>query len=167
MTSKMDAIRIRLFQTEDTESVFALILPIQQNEFDIAITTGDQPDLRDVDGFYRQGNGDFWVAEADGHIVGTIALKDIGQGQAALRKMFVAESYRGSEFGTARKLLATLISHAREHSITKILLGTTDKFLGAHRFYEKNGFFEISREDLPRSFPLMAVDTKFYAIELF
>ncbi|MCR8491434.1 GNAT family N-acetyltransferase [Ochrobactrum sp. WV_118_8] len=166
MTSKADLIRIRTFQTGDADSVFAVILPIQQCEFDIPISADDQPDIRDVEGFYRQGSGEFWVAEADGHIVGTIALKDIGQGQAALRKMFVAKAYRGSEFGTAHKLLATLISHAHERCVTKVLLGTTEKFLGAHRFYEKNGFVEISHTDLPEDFPRMAVDTKFYAIEL-
>ncbi|MHC5233344.1 GNAT family N-acetyltransferase [Brucella sp. LJL56] len=162
----MDLIRIRPFQTDDAEGVFKVILPIQQHEFDIPITAGDQPDLRDVDGFYRQGNGEFWVAELDGRIIGTIGLKDIGKGQAALRKMFVAEPYRGPRFGIAQKLLAALISHAREQSVAKISLGTTDRFLGAHRFYEKNGFCEIARTDLPESFPIMAVDTKFYAMEL-
>ncbi|MGO7422080.1 GNAT family N-acetyltransferase, partial [Rhizobium ruizarguesonis] len=41
-------------------------------------------------------------------------------------------------------------------------LGTTDKFVAAHRFYEKNGFTEIAKSALPRTFPLMAVDSKFY-----
>jgi len=30
---------------------------------------------------------------------------------------------------------------------------TTDGFLGAHRFYEKNSFCKIARTDLPESFP--------------
>jgi predicted N-acetyltransferase YhbS len=41
-------------------------------------------------------------------------------------------------------------------------LGTTAKFLAAHRFYEKNGFREIAQTELPASFPVMTVDTKFY-----
>ena len=47
-----------------------------------------------------------------------------------------------------------------------MLLGTTDKFLAVHRFYEKNGFRAVPPEDLPPEFPRMAVDTRFYAITL-
>lgn len=55
-----------------------LILSIQRDEYGIAITAQDQPDLNDIPAFYRTGAGDFWVARADGQLVGTIALKDIG-----------------------------------------------------------------------------------------
>jgi hypothetical protein len=41
-------------------------------------------------------------------------------------------------------------------------LGTTPRFLAAHRFYEKNGFSEVEPGDLPSTFPIMAVDKKFY-----
>ncbi|MEE4944850.1 hypothetical protein V2K24_05085 [Pseudomonas alliivorans] len=44
--------------------------------------------------------------------------------------------------------------------------GTTDKFLAAHRFYEKHGFSEVARGNLPESFPLMAVDSRFYVLGL-
>jgi N-acetylglutamate synthase-like GNAT family acetyltransferase len=69
---------------------------------------------------------------------------------------------RGSERGIAARLLAALISHAGKHGIKEIFLGTTDKFLAAHRFYEKNDFVEIKRGDLPRTFPIILVDSKFY-----
>ncbi|MBA8837981.1 GNAT superfamily N-acetyltransferase [Ochrobactrum sp. RH2CCR150] len=81
--------------------------------------------------------------------------------------MFVAAPYRGSGIGTASKLLSALLVHAGENNIRRIYLGTTDKFLGAHRFYEKNGFTEVERSTLPESFPVMAVDSKFYAITLY
>jgi hypothetical protein len=35
----------------------------------------------------------------------------------------------------------------------------------AHRFYEKNGFVEIAKEQLPESFPLMRVDNRFFKRE--
>ncbi|TCM80862.1 acetyltransferase (GNAT) family protein [Rhizobium sp. BK068] len=76
--------------------------------------------------------------------------------------MFVAAEVLGREHDVAARLLAQLVAHAEDHGIKDIFLGTTDKFLAAHRFYEKNGFLEVSKSELPRSFPLMAVDTKFY-----
>ena len=54
-------------------------------------------------GFYRRGNGNFWVALADGEVVGTLALLDLGEGQGALRKMFVQAPHRGPRGGRVRR----------------------------------------------------------------
>ncbi|BAP42117.1 GNAT family N-acetyltransferase [Pseudomonas sp. LJDD11] len=160
------SIQIQRFQPQDQQGVIDVIVPIQQQEFGIAITAADQPDLAAIVDFYQRGTGDFWVAKQAGTVVGTIGLKDIGQGQAALRKMFVAAAYRGRELGVAAKLLAELLDGARSKGVKEVLLGTTDKFLAAHRFYEKHGFIEVAKDSLPASFPLMAVDSKFYKLIL-
>jgi N-acetylglutamate synthase-like GNAT family acetyltransferase len=159
-------VRVVPFVQSDQTEVLEVILPIQREEFGIPINAEDQPDLQAVADFYQTGAGGFWVAKANGRVVGTIGLKDIGNKAAALRKMFVATAYRGSPSGTAKKLLTTLLTEAEKRGITTIFLGTTDKFIGAHRFYEKNGFSEIDRHQLPATFPVMAVDTKFYMINL-
>jgi len=165
MTQAID-IEIRRFEPNDTQAVIDLILPIQRDEFRIPITIEQQPDLSSIPAFYQVGDGDFWVAESHGRVIGTIGLKDIGNSQAALRKMFVAEAFRGRQFGVAAQLLARLLSEAREHGIAEIFLGTTDKFVAAHRFYEKHGFREIAKGRLPEAFPLMPVDTKFYLLRI-
>jgi len=106
--------------------------------------------------------GNFWITLCNNQVVGTIALLDIGYNQAALRKMFIKAPYRGSKCNTAKMLLSKAIEWANQIKITNIYLGTTEKFLAAHRFYGKNGFTQISIEDLPGSFPIMKVDTIFY-----
>ena len=158
----MSAIEIRTFAQSDRDGVIGVIVPIQREEFGIAITADDQPDLAAIPEFYQSGTGEFWVAMLDGKVVGTLGLKDIGNGQAALRKMFVAAEVRGREHAVAVRLLERLLDHARQKSIREIFLGTTEKFLAAHRFYERNGFQEIARAALPEAFPVMAVDNKFY-----
>lgn len=155
-------IEIAPFAPEHAAGVVAVILPIQQSEFDIPITLDGQPDLMDIGGFYQQGNGNFWVALHAGEVVGTAALLDIGNHQAALRKMFVSAKYRGAEHGVAKSLLAVLIAWSQTRDVKNIYLGTTSKFLAAHRFYEKNAFREVLLADLPATFPVMTVDTKFY-----
>lgn len=155
-------ILIRQFTPSDAQGVVNVILPIQQSEFGIPITLEAQPDLQDIQGFYQRGNGGFWVAESQGAVVGTVALLDIGNGQAALRKMFVAKSHRGGGYGVAKDLIANLLEWCRARGVGEIYLGTTAAFLAAHRFYEKNGFTELAKSDLPGAFPVMAVDTKFY-----
>ena len=156
---------IRPFHPGDEDAVVGVILPIQKEEFGIAITAADQPDLADIPGWYQAGAGQFWLAERDGEALGTIALKDIGDGAVALRKMFVKPVARGP-IGAAQALLDTAVAHARDHGVRTIWLGTTDRFKAAHRFYEKNGFETVHAEALPASFPRMAVDTRFYRLGL-
>jgi GNAT superfamily N-acetyltransferase len=159
-------VNIRTFEARDAEAVAAVILPIQQIEFGIPITRDAQPDLSAIESYYQHGCGNFWVAEYDHQIVGTIALLDIGDHEAALRKMFVAAPFRGREFGVARRLLSELLHWATQRGVANIYLGTTARFLAAHRFYEKSGFVEIAKSALPERFPVMAVDSKFYALAL-
>lgn len=159
-------VQIVPYAKEHASGVVSLILPIQQSEFDIPITLEAQPDLQDIPAFYRRGCGNFWVALDGRAVVGTVALLDIGNHQAALRKMFVATSHRGAEHGVAKRLLETMVRWCDAHEIDEVFLGTTAKFLAAHRFYEKNGFREIGRHELPKSFPVMAVDTKFYSMPI-
>jgi N-acetylglutamate synthase-like GNAT family acetyltransferase len=156
-------IDIACFEPTDRQGVIKLILPIQREEFGFAITLEDQPDLYAIPEFYQTGRGDFWVARKEGKVVGTVGLKDIGSSQAALRKMFVAAPFRGPQFAVASRLLARLLTEADNRGVRDIFLGTTDRFVAAHRFYEKNGFVEIAAGALPASFPRMALDTKFYA----
>ncbi|AEX50962.1 GNAT family acetyltransferase [Rahnella aquatilis CIP 78.65 = ATCC 33071] len=158
------SVLIERFSAADQRGVVDVILPIQNQEFGIAITEEQQPDLHDIPQFYQCGTGDFWVARCEGKVVGTLGLKDIGNAQTALRKMFVSAPFRGREYGVAALLLNTLLHHAQTKNVKDIFLGTTDKFLAAHRFYEKNGFKEVRVPDLPPAFPLMAVDSKFYRL---
>jgi len=150
------------YSTEHKEQAASLIVGIQAGEFGVPITLADQPDLLSVDEFYRHGRGDFWVALKDGQVVGTVALRDIGNSQGALRKMFVHPKHRGAEKGVAAGLLNCLLDETKRRGFQEIFLGTTEAFHAAHRFYEKHGFELISPEELPPPFPRMKQDTRYY-----
>ena len=158
----MAAPLIRPYAAQDRDAIPALILPIQQIEFGIGVTVNDQPDLTAIDAYYQSGAGGFWVAELDGTIVGTIGLKDIANRNGVLCKMFVAAHARGRQLRVAVGLLETLVQHARQARMQNLYLATARQFVGAHRFYKKSGFREISRMALPLNFPLMDVDRKFF-----
>jgi len=163
----MAEIMIRAYVKEDKNDIMDLILDIQRNEFEIPISKDEQPDLSDIPNFYQSGNGNFWVAvNAKNQIIGTIALIDIGNQQGALRKMFVKKAYRGRTYNVANLLLQKLVEWAQQRNMNAIYLGTTGKFLAAHRFYEKNGFLQIDKNALPNTFPIMKVDTKFYQMAI-
>lgn len=158
----MSEVTIRPFENRDAEDVANLIVSIQRGEYEMAITSRDQPDLSSIPDFYQTGAGNFWVAVVDDQVVGTLGLRDISQGNIALRKMFVAPKFRGEPYRVAQHLLTTALAWATEMDCRNIFLGTTSWFLAAHRFYEKNGFELVPRETLPETFPVMAVDTRFY-----
>ena len=158
----MNGIKIESYSDSCKVEVAGFILNIQKDEFGIPITLDMQPDLTDIPKFYQINNGNFWIAKINDKIIGTIALLDIGNNRGALRKMFVAKEYRGKEFGVGQKLLTNLINWCKNKGVVELFLGTTEKFIAAQRFYEKNGFIEINKKDLPKAFPVMDVDVKFY-----
>ena len=160
----MSEITIETYTDNHKKEVADLILQIQKYEFNIPITLEQQPDLNQIPSYYQTNNGNFWIAKNENQIIGTISLLDIGNHQGALRKMFVQQNFRGKEYEIGQKLLDTLIKWARIKGFTEIFLGTTEKFTRAQRFYIKNGFEEVEKQELPESFPVMKVDNKFYRI---
>ena len=158
----MSQVSINFYTNIYKDDVVNLIINIQRNEFLTPIELDNQPDLKEIDKTYQINKGNFWIAADVEKLVGTIGLIDIGNSQGALRKMFVAKEYRGKEFGVGQALLNNLIDWAKNKNIGELLLGTTEKFIGAQRFYEKNGFIEIQKKHLPEEFPIMDVDVKFY-----
>ncbi|RED22619.1 N-acetylglutamate synthase-like GNAT family acetyltransferase [Flavobacterium cutihirudinis] len=149
------------------ENVIAdLIINIQQKEFGVPITLEDQPDLFDIQNFYHAKGGGFWGAFINDELVGTIALVKFDQNDAAIRKMFVKKEFRGKEFSIAQKLLETLIAYCNANEINDLYLGTVSILKAALRFYEKNGFVYIEKENLPKAFPLMSPDNTFCHLNL-
>lgn len=158
--------QIEVYRKEYEQAVIDLILHIQQNEFAVPVTIADQPDLLDVKNFYCKGKGNFWIATENDQLVGTIALIDIGNGQSALRKMFVHEAWRGKEKATGQRLLDHVVDWCRRNEINEIYLGTFHKLQAAQRFYLRNRFVEVAKQSLPASFPLMQVDNMFFKLHL-
>ena len=155
---------IEVYRKEYAQAVIDLILDIQQNEFSVPVTIADQPDLLDVENFYCKGKGNFWIATENGKLAGSIALIDIGNGQSALRKMFVHAAHRGKEKGTGQALLDHVIKWCRNKEINEIYLGTFDKLVAAQKFYLKNGFVHVEKQSLPANFPVMQVDNMFFKL---
>ena len=162
----MEDVVIRPLNNEDASKAVKLILPIQQIEFNVLVTIDDQPDLLDIEAHYHRTGGCFWGAFRQGQLVGTIALIVTQDNNGVIRKMFVKKEYRGKEAGIAQRLLNTLIKYCEHNGVIDLYLGTVDALKAAQRFYERNGFISIAKNELPESFPLMAVDTLFYSRKL-
>jgi len=158
-------IKIASFSSTFQADVIDVILPVQREEFGFSSTIESQPDLLDIPNFHQSGAGGFWIALDGTQVVGTIALRDIGNLQGALRKTFVRPTHRGKEYSVASRLLRHLVE-ASHGKLSDILLGTTERYLAAHRFHEKNGLNRLAESALPEAFPRAAALTRFYQLKL-
>lgn len=155
---------IRPFAEGDGDGLAGLVLPIQQEEFGLAVTVADQPDLADPVAAFRAGGGEVWVAVHGGVVVGSVGVLHASAEDAVLRKMFVRADQRGT--GLAAALLDTAVRWATDWGYRRMLLGTTAVMHAAQRFYAAHGFEPMAEVDLPDHFPRMEVDSVFLARDL-
>jgi len=122
-------------------------------EFDEAIMTGEINPETNIPKNY-------WLAIVDGKVVGTTAVVPIGKESVVLKRMMLAKSFRG--YGVAAALLDMAMGWSKENGFRQVFLGTMDQFKAAQRFYEKNGFVRMDKDDLPLSFVNNPLDTVFF-----
>lgn len=83
---------IGIYNSKHSHKVKDFVLSILEDEF--GHKGVERPDLVDINGFYKTGGGNFWIACKDGEIVGTVGLniyKKIGY----LKRMIISKEYRG------------------------------------------------------------------------
>ena len=108
----------------------------------------------------------YWLALFDQQVIGTIASIKLNQQDAVLKMMFVRKKFRGTEQGTSKKLLRVLIDWCQSENLSNIYLGTMSQFKAAHKFYLKNGFQKVEKEDLPEDFINNPIDDVFFIKQL-
>lgn len=141
-----------------SEKIYSFVQDIKINEMG---WNNDSPDLLDIEKIYLFGKGNFWIALDDNKLVGTIALKDMKNGQGFLKRMYITKKYRGT--GLSTKLLSTLLDFAKSKNFKEIYLSTTNNAHRAIGFYKKSGFVRI--KSLPGNF-VHHKDTDFFKMVL-
>lgn len=106
----------------------------------------------------------YWITTTNERVTGTVGIIVLDNHNCGLKGMFLAKELRGTD--AAKLMLQTAINAAIQKGCTTMYLGTMGQFKAAQRFYEKLGFAEITREQLPPDFPPNAVDTVFYSRSL-
>ncbi len=125
------------FKEEYREKVIELWLEICVQEFGFEDW---KEDIKKTDNYkYKDNNGNFWIAiNNDNEVIGTIALKNLGNEKACLKSLYVKKEYRKN--GIAKKLFNKLMEFVVLNNYKKIELDTYDAFKHAIRFYQKNKF---------------------------
>lgn len=153
------------YKDEYKDEAIKLILHIQNDEARINLSLDEQPDLKDITGYYNHNGGGFWIALNDeNHVIGTIALMRLNDGWGVLKKFSVRSDYRSQHVGLA--LYQTLIEFARAHEFRHIILDTPSVAEKSHRFYKSAGFREIAKENLQVAYTYPDRDSLLFHLDL-
>ncbi len=97
-------------------------------------------DAVEVEKYYLETGGEFWVIERSGQIVGTGGYHPISRGDNAveIRKMYLLPEARG--YGLGRFLLAQLEQAAAAKGFKEVWVETATVLKEAVILYERNGY---------------------------
>jgi molybdenum cofactor guanylyltransferase len=133
---------IVLFRPEHADG-FRRLVTDTLAEFGFSADPDLDPDLAEPRAAYAA----LWIVLSRGEVVGSIALRDLGDSAVELKRMYVRDVCRGR--GTGRRLLATALDWARTNGARTVRLDTTEEMNAARHLYEAHGFVRI-RGQAPR-----------------
>lgn len=79
-----------------------------------------------------------FVARSGGEALGCCAVREMGEGLAEVKRLYVRTAARGT--GLAARLIATVEAHAREAGFSRLALETGLDYHAARKAYERAGF---------------------------
>jgi ribosomal protein S18 acetylase RimI-like enzyme len=85
-----------------------------------------------------------WIALDGDEVVGSVALRDLGDGAVELKRMYLRPDQRGR--GLGRELLALALAWSREQGARVVRLDTSERMVAAQRLYEAYGFRRVPGE---------------------
>jgi ribosomal protein S18 acetylase RimI-like enzyme len=88
------------------------------------------------------------IVELDGEHVGSIALSDAGNDEAAIRWVVFSPEIRGA--GLGRRLIEEMLSFAEEQGYRRVWLETFSELRAAAHLYREQGFVVTSADTGPR-----------------
>jgi GNAT superfamily N-acetyltransferase len=138
-------ISIRPYRADDYAAV-ALLVGTVLSEFGFAAQMESLArDLSEAHERYAGGRAGFWVAESDGEIVGTVAIRPKEAATCEIKRLYLRADRRGAGVGQA--LFAHAEAFARGAGYERMWLDSSRRFTKARRLYERNGFLLLEELD--------------------
>ncbi len=100
-----------------------------------------EAELAGLPGKYAPPKGSLLIAYRGGQPAGCVALRDLGDHVAEMKRMFVPVAFRG--LGVGRALADRVIADARKGGYRRMRLDTSRRQNEAIRLYEASGFTRI------------------------
>ncbi len=136
---------IREYTASDHAAVVRLVEDVLAEYGFSAQVGGIQRDLALAVDRYAGGRAGFWVAEIDGDVVGTVAVRPKEGDACEIKRLYLRADLRGS--GIGRSLYDHAEAFARLAGYARIWLESSRRFVKAHRLYERSGFVLVEQID--------------------
>ncbi len=146
----MQILKIRRYKSSDNAVVWELHwLGLAQNGVKINTLGPWEKDLNDIENNYLK-EGDFILGEIDERVVAMGAFRKKSDEVAEIKRMRVHPDFQKKGFG--KTILEQLEKRAKRKGYNKLVLDTSQKWLEAQRFYERNGYKETGRRVFPNNY---------------
>jgi ribosomal protein S18 acetylase RimI-like enzyme len=110
-------------------------------DFDLSFQDFDR-EIADLPGDYSVPTGCLLLAFEGDAAAGCVALRDLGEGAAEMKRLFVRPRFRGA--GVGRILVRQVIEEARRRGYTRMRLDTLPTMQPAIELYRSLGFKPIA-----------------------
>ena len=131
---------IRDWQPSDRNAAADTISTVLAEYGIIFEPTGADIDVLEIETFYQETGGEFWVIEQDGKLVGTAAYYPVKRTEKSveIRKMYLLPAVRGK--GLGRYLLKQLETAIANRGFRDIWIETASILKEAVKLYESSGY---------------------------
>ena len=140
---KEDGLHIRRYEPDDREIVLHLHKSGLREMGTFIEEPGFDLDLRDIEGEYLEGDGEFLIGVCGGQVAAMGALRKTSPESAEIKRMRVAPAFRQRGFG--QKILDLLHHRAAELGYATLHLNTGMTQRAARNLYEANGYRKTRR----------------------
>ncbi len=139
------SVRIRPVEPRDLPAVRALVEQVlAEHGFASQVGSVDR-DLGEAGDRYGGARSGFWVADLDGAVVGTVAIRPKEGRTCELKRLYLRPDQRGT--GLGQRLYEHAEAFARAAGYERIWLDSSRRFARAHRLYRRNGFVLVESLD--------------------
>lgn len=104
------------------------------------------------------------MAVDNGDVIGTLGLMKIDEKWSVLKKFFVHKAWRSKRIGLL--LYEKLLAFAKSHGVHHIILDTPSVAVKSHAFYERSGFIQVKKTDLPIKYEYPDRNSLLYRLDL-
>jgi putative acetyltransferase len=134
---------VRRYRPEDRPAVIGVIRSVYEDYSYVMDFEEFDRDLADIQSFYQDAGGEFWVLDEGGAIAGVIGVVPFDGETCELRRLYVYKGRRGRGFGSA--LIRTVITWSGDKGYRRVVLWSDVLFDAAHHLYMKHGFTATER----------------------
>jgi ribosomal protein S18 acetylase RimI-like enzyme len=143
MTDSAPALSITAARTPDDIAAVRRLFQAYAQSLDFSLCfQGFDEELASLPGKYAaDSRGALLLAKRNGEAVGVVGMRNLGDGIAEMKRLYIDPAGRGHNFG--RALTDAVLAEARRFGYRAVRLDTFPSMVAANRIYDSLGFRDI------------------------